>query len=166
MRADKETIHVLSILRADARATLTHLKTETGIPVSTLHDRLSKTLPRLITKYTALLNYAEIGYRTRAWFLVKSRKDTRETFETGMKKQKCINTLVRTSGTHDYIIEGIFTELNELEKFLEILETQQGVKAVSHLFTLSDIAREEFTPQPQAGENANHKPKQSSTHQT
>ncbi|MFH1649985.1 MAG: Lrp/AsnC family transcriptional regulator [Candidatus Woesearchaeota archaeon] len=145
---EDDLLKLIRILRKDARKSLTVLSKETGIPVSTVYEKLKQQAPMYVQKYTCLLDFHAMGYRTRAWFLLKVRKDSKQRFEEEVKGNEHINTLIRVSGQYDYVLEGVFTGMQEIEKFVDEMEKLHGLKSVLPLFTLEEITREGFFKEP------------------
>ncbi|MBI1972411.1 Lrp/AsnC family transcriptional regulator [Candidatus Woesearchaeota archaeon] len=138
---------VLTHLRANARMKLTTLSRKTKIPVSTLFDHL-KTPSPLMTKYTALLDFSKLGFTTRAHIIVKLAKEQREHFQGFILQHTSINSAYRINNGFDYLLEGIFHDLKELEEFLETMEEQYPLKMKQVYYIIDDLKREEFLSHP------------------
>ncbi len=134
---------VLSYLRENARMKLTTLSRKTGIPVSTIFDQM-KEPSSLITKYTALIDFGKLGFTTRAQIIVKLAKEQREQFREFIMQHKSINSAYRINNGFDYLLEGIFQNLKELEEFLETMEESYPLKTKQVYYIIDDLKREEF----------------------
>ena len=138
---------VLSYLRENARMKLTVLSKKTGIPISTIFDQLQRPSP--ITKgYTALLNFTELGFMTRAQIILKVQKDCREELGSFLLKHKSVNSAYRINNGFDYMVEGIFRDLKELEEFLETLDESYTLKMKQVFYIIEDLKREAFLSNP------------------
>ncbi|MBS3144631.1 Lrp/AsnC family transcriptional regulator [Candidatus Woesearchaeota archaeon] len=139
---NKEVL-VLSCLRENARMKLTTLSKKTGIPVSTIFDQMSDPAS-LMTKYTTLINFGRLGFNTRAQIIIKLAKEQREQFRAFILEHKSINSAYRINNGYDYLLEGIFRNLKELEEFLETMEEQYPLKTKQVYYIIDDLKREEF----------------------
>ncbi len=138
---------VLSYLRDNARMKLTTLSRKTGIPVSTIFDQM-KTPSSLMTKYTTLLDFGKLGFTARAQIIVKLAKEQREQFRLFILEHKSINSAYRINNGYDYLLEGVFHDLKELEEFLETMEEQYPLKTKQVYYIIDDLKREQFLSDP------------------
>ena len=141
---DKKDIKFLTHLRNNARETLTMISKKTGIPISTLYDRLKIHEKNLITKHTALIDFAKLGYLCRAHIAIKVTIDEREAIKEYLMKQNCVNSLYKINNGYDYLIEGVFLHVKEMEDFLERFEQKYKVMEKNVHYIIEDIKRESF----------------------
>lgn len=144
MTVSKEDLAVVSLLRQNARITLTRLARSTGIPVSTLFDRVHDLSGLGITRLTALLDFSALGFATRATLLLKAGKDKRDALKAYLLKASCVNSLVRVNNGYDFMAECVFRDLRELEELCEHLEQKYGVKHPEAHFVIEELKREAF----------------------
>ncbi len=149
---------VLAHLRENARMKLTTLSRKTGIPVSTIFDQMKEPLC-LMTKYTTLIDFGKLGFSTRAQIIVKLAKEQREQFKEFIMEHKSINSAYRINNGYDYLLEGIFRNLKELEEFLENMEEQYPLKTKQVYYIIDDLKREEFMSDPSYLEMVTQPPK-------
>ena len=138
---------VLSYLRENARIKLTTLARKTGIPVSTIFDQM-KEPSCLMTKYTTLIDFGKLGFGTRAQIIVKLAKEQREQFREFIMNHKSINSAYRINNGFDYMLEGVFRNLKELEEFLETMEESFPLKTKQVYYIIDDLKREQFLSDP------------------
>ena len=137
----KEAI-ILSHLRQEGRIALTEISRKTGLPVSTIFDRICAT--KAINRYTLLLNFSALGFGCRALILIRTTKDMRSGLCTYLIRHPYVNTLHRINNGHDFCIEGIFIDMGHLERFVEQLEEQFPIKDIQTHYLLEELAREGF----------------------
>ena len=140
----KKDLLVLTELRKDSRQRLTEISRQTRIPVSTLFDRVKTYKGGLVTKFTALLNFALFGFNTRATIILKVNKPSRERIKRFLWHHPRVNSLYKINNGYDYMIEGLFYNVKELEYFLEELETRFDVLRNEVYYIIEDIKRESF----------------------
>ena len=143
---NKKELLVITHLRQNARETLTRLSKKTGIPVSTIFDQLKRT--DVINKHTCLLNFSTLGFNTRANILLKVNREDRELVKDYLANNNNINTVYKTNNGFDFIIEGIFKHIKNLEDFMEILEEKFPIKSKQVFYIIDDIKREGFMTDP------------------
>lgn len=140
-KKQKESL-IISYLRNNARMSLTDLSKKTGIPVSTLFDKLKQFEESYSLKYISLLDFQNIGYNVRAIALINAKEKKHEL----MKKLSisfCCNTLLKINNGWDFLAELIFKSMNEAEGFLEKLEEEYGIH-YQLFYTIEKIQEESF----------------------
>ena len=140
---------ILSHLRKDARETLTKMSRMTGIPVSTIYDRLKMHEKELIKGYTCLLDFSKLGYSARAKIIVKVAREKRDQLEHYLLSHESVNSLYKINNGFDFMVEGIFRDIKQSEDFLEALEIKFGVKSKQVYYIIDDIKREAFMAEPE-----------------
>jgi len=147
-RTDEHMI-LLSHLRKNARQTLTNLSRATSIPVSTIFDRIKHYVESgWIVKYTALIDFQHFGYSTRAKMAFKIKKENKEDVRSFIEKHKQINGAFRVNNGFDFLIEGVFKNMKDLEEFLENFENKFNVQKREVFYIIEDIKRESFLSSP------------------
>ena len=145
----QKDLDILSNLRKNGRATLTSLSRKTSVPISTIYDRLKLyTEKNLVKKYVTLLDYALLGYNTRANIIVKAKKEKKEELREFLENHPHVNSLYKINNKYDFQIEVIFRNIKDLEEFLEQMEEKFGVKAQEVFYVIEELKREEFLSQP------------------
>ena len=143
---NKKELLIITHLRQNARETLTRLSKKTGIPVSTIFDQLIRT--DVINKHTCLLNFSNLGFNTRANIMLKVNREDRELVKDYLANNNNINTVYKTNNGFDFMIEGIFKHIKNLEDFMEILEEKFPIKSKQVFHIIDDIKREGFMTDP------------------
>lgn len=144
----KRDLEIMSFLRNNARESLTDMSKKTSIPVSTIYDRLKTMIDDCIVKHTSLLDFSKIGFTTRAQILLKVHKDKRLELKDFLVKHHMINTVSKINNGYDFMIDGIFRHMKELEDFLEEVETRFDVLDKSVHYVIEDLKRETFLENP------------------
>ncbi len=142
MKKEKELL-LLSHFRNNARLSLTKISRMTKIPVSTIFDKLKEYENNVIKKHTALVDFRKLGYEIKAHLLMKVPKDKRDSFQDFLRKHENVNNVFRINNGYDFLVEGLFRNLKELDRFIEQAEAH-GLEDKQEHFVLEEIAREEF----------------------
>ena len=117
---DKKEMLILANLRNNARETLTKMSRKTSIPVSTIFEKLKTYESGLIKKYTSLIDFTKLGYNTRATILVKTTKEYRDKLRQHLLLDKSLNSVYKINNGYDFMLEGIFREIKDVEQFFVI----------------------------------------------
>ena len=143
----KELI-IMSMLRRNARETLTRMSKMSKIPISTIYDKIKSHEDGLIRKHTCILDFTKLGFNTRASISLKVSKTRREELKDYLQKHPNVNTIYKINNGFDYWIECIFKNIKDLEDFLDLLEGKFGTKRQVY-FIIEDIKREAFMANPE-----------------
>lgn len=140
----KKDLVFLACLRENARETLTNISKKTRIPISTLYDRLKVHEGNLITKHTSLIDFTKLGYSCRVHIAIKVNIEDRDPVRNYLLCQSSVNSLFKINNGFDFLIEGIFHDVKEMEDFMEYFERKFLVREKSVHYIIEDIRREKF----------------------
>jgi Lrp/AsnC family leucine-responsive transcriptional regulator len=142
---DITDLNILCCLRENSRETLTKMSKVTRIPISSIFDRLRKLESiGVISKHTSLLDMEKIGLNMRVILLIKANGGQRAELEKRQTVNPHVNTLIRTTGTWDFVAEVIFLAVERLGSFLESLDKNYEGIEVSVQHVLKELRRESF----------------------
>jgi len=144
MKLKKNELLLLSHFRQNARQALTKISRDTGMPVSTIFDKLRKFDDGVILRHTSLLDFQKMGYTTRAQVFLKTTPNNRTPLSNFLKAYPNVNCVYRVNNGYDYLIEAIFRSIQDLESFLEALELEHGVTSKNVYYVIGEVARESF----------------------
>lgn len=139
---------LLSHFRRNARESLTTISRETQVPVSTIFDKLKHYEAQFIRKHTTLIDFAKLGYMTRANVMLKVAVEHRDVVRNYLLKHENVNSLFKINNGYDYLAELVFHHLKDLEDFLETLEQKYTITEKTVFYIIEDICREEFLAKP------------------
>jgi DNA-binding Lrp family transcriptional regulator len=138
---DKKDLKIISALRHNGRENITNISKRTGIPVTTIYDRIKNN--KLIQKFTVLIDLTLLGYSTRATILVKTTGD-KNTLKQHLLKSININNLYRINNGHDFMFDALFHTMKELEDFINELENKYFVIKHETHYIIEELCREKF----------------------
>ena len=143
----KKDVAVLAHLRQDGRMSLTSLSRKTGIPHSTLFDKIrSKNLP--VRRHTVLLDFEKLGFSTRAYILLAVEKQQKQELIAHLTNVEQINCLFQINNGWDLMLECIFRDMRSLEAFVDQLEAKFPIKGKQVHYILDEFKREGFLADP------------------
>jgi DNA-binding Lrp family transcriptional regulator len=139
----KET-KILAHLRNNARVGLTKLSRETKIPVSTIFDKIKALEESVVIRHTSLIDFQKLGYSTRANISLKVDRNDREALRDYLIKHQYVNSVYKINNGFDFMFEGIFKEIKQMEDFIEHLESKFKILEHKSFFIIEDLKRESF----------------------
>lgn len=146
---NKKDLLILSNLRQNARETLTKMSKNTGIPVSTLFDKLKIKMDGIILKHTCIIDFSKIGYQTKANILIKVKKEQREKLREYILRENCVNSAYKVNNGYDFLMEGIFKDINDIEIFFERIEKEFDIESKEVYYVINEIKKEDFLSKPE-----------------
>lgn len=145
---NQKDLQIIANLRTDARMPLTKMSKKTGIPVSTIFDRLKMNESDLIVKHTSLLDFAKLGYNTRANITLKVDRDDKEALKAFLVKHQSVNSVYKINNGFDFMVEGIFKQIKDMEEFIDDLEKRFKIQDKKSFFIIEDLKKEAFLSDP------------------
>ena len=144
MELSKRDMAILTNLRQDARITLTRLSKKTGIPISTIFERLKVFVNSGLVKFIAFADFARLGFVTRVLVAVKVDRRKRDEVRNYLVKHLNMNNVQRINNGFTFLAEAIFAHMEEAEDFVEDLESRFKIRKMRVFHILGDISRERF----------------------
>ena len=141
---NQKDLLLLINLRQNARETLTRLSRKTNIPISTIYDKLKLFYGDIIKKHTSILDFARLGYNARVNIMLRVDKEQREQIKDFLARKDCINSVFKINNGYDFLAEGIFKDIREVEDFLETLDDKFKIKSKQIYYVVDEIKREGF----------------------
>ncbi len=154
LKITRKDIQIISYLRRDSREMLTRLSKLTGVPVSTIFDRLKLHKGGLIKKNTSLIDFQMLGFNSRAKVAIKVDREDREDLKLVLKNHRNINSAYRINNGYDFMFEVLFRDMKELEDFIYSLETKFKIIDKHVYYIIDGIKEEEFLSNDDAEEIA------------
>jgi DNA-binding Lrp family transcriptional regulator len=140
----KKDLLLLSYLRNNARESLTKLSKKTGIPISTIFDRLKAYEKDFICNHVTLIDFSRLGYGAKVQIMIKVEKERRAEIKMHLMKNQFVNSAYKINNGYDFLIEGIFKDIGALQEFIENLEERFNINEKQVFFVIEDIKKEKF----------------------
>jgi len=145
----KKDILFLAYLRKDARETLTTISRKTSVPISSLYDKLRSLEKDIITKHTTIIDFSKLGYLCRANIILKVEIEDRDLAKNYLLCNENVNSLFKINNGYDFMVEGVFKHIKEMEDFLELFERKFKVLNKNVYYVIEDLKRESFLGEPE-----------------
>ncbi len=146
----KSEMMIISNLRNNARQSLTRMGRKTAIPISTIYEKIRCYEESVIKKYTVIIDFGKLGFATRVSMLLKTTKEKRDELKNFLLENKSINNVYKINNEYDFMAEGVFKELKDVELFLDKIENSFGVSDKRLFYIVDDIKNEGFMSNPEA----------------
>ncbi len=145
---DKKELQMLAHLRTNGRMRLTIMSKKIHVPVSTLYDKLKQFQKGLIKKHTALIDFKKLGFHTKSRTMIKVDKHDRNSVKLYLSNHPNINSVYKINNGYDFLIEGIFRHIRDVEDFLEKLDQKFNIKEEKTYYVVDEIKEEGFLSNP------------------
>lgn len=149
---DKKDLKILAHLRNNSRETLTKISRVSGIPISTIFDRMKDFEQMLRCRNTVLIDFSRMGFNARVKIVVKAERESRDNVKNFLLKHPSINSVYKINNGYDFLFEGIFRNVKDLEEFLEELD-QFSISSKQVYYVIEDLQRESFLTDAKIAEN-------------
>ncbi|HLC55368.1 MAG TPA: Lrp/AsnC ligand binding domain-containing protein [Candidatus Nanoarchaeia archaeon] len=143
-RINKKELLILLELRRNARETLTTISKRTGVPVSTIFDKLKHNMNHLVKKHTSLIDFSQLGYGVRMQVALKVHKDYREEAREFLLKHPYVNSAYRVNNGYHYLVDVVLKDLTHVERFLEELENNFRIEEKQVFYIIDELKQEAF----------------------
>ena len=140
----KRDLLILSELRNNSRESLTRISRNIAMPVSTIFDKLRFYSGNLIVKHTTLIDFSKLGFNARANIMIKVDKNFRDEARNFLTNHHNINSVYKVSNGFDFLVEGIFKNVKDVEDFLEYFESKFKLEEIEVYYVIEDIKKETF----------------------
>ena len=138
----QKDLQIICSLRQNSRMPLTKISRITQIPVSTIYDKLQKS--EAIVRNTVLLDFSKLGYGARGNVLLKVGKEDKQQLHEFLCRNASVNSVYRVNNGYDFMVEGVFRQLKDMEEFLDALKARFSVEDEKTFFIIDEVQREKF----------------------
>ena len=135
---------ILAHIRRDAGKPVPKISKETGIPNSTIYEKINRQFRHIVKRRAALVDFSKLGFHSIVMFAISCREGTREEVRQFLIEHPRINTLHRINFGWDFLAEGIFRNLGEAEDFKAHLKEAFSPSAIEGFSVVEELKREQF----------------------
>lgn len=145
----KKDAEIISHLRNNARKKITVIAKQTGIPVTTIYDKLRAHEKKFIKKHTTLLDFQKFGLYAKASIAINVDRDSKEALQKFLFDHPNVNSLSKVNFGTDFLFEVVFKSQNDLENFSENLEREYKITRLQIFNIIEELKREDFLTKPE-----------------
>src|SRR3989344_3839407 len=145
---NKKDIKILRLLKQNSKFTNEEISKKTGIPITTVHNRIKK-LEKLgiIKNYTVILDNKKLGKEISAYILVtvdykllKQKGISQHDIARTLKKYHFVETVSMITGLSDIIILVCVENIDQLDELItKELRNIEGIEKTQTLVVLSNF---------------------------
>lgn len=136
-------LELISCFRNNARDTLTKISKRTGVPISTIFDKLRKYQKDLIVKHTSLLDFNKLGFSVVVKSFIKLGRGQRKELTEFLMNNEHVNNMTAISNRYDFLVELVFKDLKELKEFTEKIDSF-GIQEKEDFYVIEYLKKESF----------------------
>lgn len=148
MVINEKDLKILAKLKENSKKTTAHISAQTGIPVTTVHNRIKRMEKKgIIKKYTLELNHAVLGNNLTAYLMIHTTnmlanglKVNQEDTAKEIKALSGIETVELLAGHGDILAKARVKDVNELnEKIMQEIRKIDGVDKTQTMVVLNEF---------------------------
>ncbi len=141
---DEKDLRILQALQKDAKAATSQLAKQTGIPPTTIHNRIKRMEAEgIIQGYRPVLDWEQVGLGLHAMIFI-----TAQSADSGIDQDDLAKATAKlpgvqrvriVTGTHDLILDVRLANVRALDKLLiKALRTMPGIAKTETLIVLDE----------------------------
>lgn len=131
---------LLSEFRKGARDSLTSMSRRTGIPVSTIFDKLKLYEKSFIKRHTSIIDFGKLGFDVRVQLLLKARD--RDELKKFLLLHSAVNNFYEINNGYEFMVDAVFRNMGEYFTFNQEMDCLINKK--NEFFVLQELKRESF----------------------
>lgn len=147
MKLDEKDTKILELLKGDAKLTTSQISKKTGIPITTIHNRIKKLESSGIIKgYTVLVDHKLLGEEVLVYILatvnynISGKKISQEEIARILKSNSAVEEVNILTGMNDMIIKARFSSIAQLNKFItNSLRNIEGIDKTQTMVVIDEI---------------------------
>lgn len=141
---DETDEKILAKLVENSRMPISKISAQTGIPDSTVSNRIKKLENNnIIEQYTTIINPEAIGIKVIAMIIIQTETEKHENVEKELPKLTEVSQVYSVSGEYDILIKLWAHSLDELNDIINSkIRTIDGIEELRELIIM-DVLKEE-----------------------
>ena len=147
---DEKDVLIMTYMRKNSRTTLTEIAKRSNSPISTIYEKLKVLRRNIIKKNTSIIDFNKMGFYARAKFVLQANINHKKPLLEYLMNHGNVNSLYKINNGYDFLFEGIFRNMKDLEDFVENLRMKFKMKKCEIYYIIEEAKREEFMADPEA----------------
>ncbi len=141
---DQTDEKIINELIKNSRMPISKISLKTGIPDSTISNRLNKLEKNnIIDQYTTIINPKSVGIEITAMIIIQTETEKHENVEKELPKLDKVYEVYSVSGEYDILIKVWAHTLEELNEILLQIRTIDGIEELRELIVMETL-KDEF----------------------
>ncbi|HIH38137.1 Lrp/AsnC family transcriptional regulator [Candidatus Woesearchaeota archaeon] len=139
---------IISHLRKDGRIKVTKIAKSTGIPVTTIYDRIQRPARNVIKRHVTLLDFEKLGLHAHSNVAIKVDRSHLHELESYLLGHPNVNSLSRINHDFDFLAETVFRNIAESEEFIGSLQEKFPISMLQKFPVVNELKKEAFLTDP------------------
>ena len=141
---DENDKKILTELISNSRMPISKISSKTGIPDSTVSNRIKKLENNnIIEQYTTIINPEAIGIKVIAMIIIQTETEKHENVEIELPKLDKVSQVYSISGEYDILIKVWAHTLEELNDIVKSeIRTIDGIEELRELIVMEKLKEE------------------------
>ena len=141
---DENDKKILTELISNSRMPISKISSKTGIPDSTVSNRIKKLENNnIIEQYTTIINPEAIGIKVIAMIIIQTETEKHENVEIELPKLDKVSQVYSISGEYDILIKVWAHTLEELNDIVNSeIRTIDGIEELRELIVMENLKEE------------------------
>ena len=141
---DENDKKILTELISNSRMSISKISSKTGIPDSTVSNRIKKLENNnIIEQYTTIINPEAIGIKVIAMIIIQTETEKHENVEIELPKLDKVSQVYSISGEYDILIKVWAHTLEELNDIVNSeIRTIDGIEELRELIVMEKLKEE------------------------
>ena len=141
---DENDKKILTELISNSRMPISKISSKTGIPDSTVSNRIKKLENNnIIEQYTTIINPEAIGIKVIAMIIIQTETEKHENVEIELPKLDKVSQVYSISGEYDILIKVWAHTLEELNDIVNSeIRTIDGIEELRELIVMEKFKEE------------------------
>lgn len=141
---DQTDRKILNVLSENSRTSISSISKKTGIPNSTISNRIHKLEQNnVIEQYATILNPEKIGINITAMIIIQTQTEKHEHVEIELPKIEQVSQVYSISGEYDILIKLWAKNLEELNDIINSqIRTIDGIEELRELIVMERLKDE------------------------
>ena len=141
---DENDKKILTELISNSRMPISKISSKTGIPDSTVSNRIKKLENNnIIEQYTTIINPEAIGIKVIAMIIIQTETEKHENVEIELPKLDKVSQVYSISGEYDILIKVWAHTLEELNDIVNSeIRTIDGIEELRELIIMEKLKEE------------------------
>lgn len=141
---DENDKKILKELTDNSRMPISKISLKTGIPDSTVSNRIKKLEKNnIIENYTTIINPEAIGIKVTAMIIIQTETEKHENVEKELPKLNKVSQVYSISGEYDILIKVWAHTLEELNDIVNSeIRTIDGIEELRELIVMEKLKEE------------------------
>ena len=141
---DENDKKILTELISNSRMPISKISSKTGIPDSTVSNRIKNLeINNIIEQYTTIINPEAIGIKVIAMIIIQTETEKHENVEIELPKLDKVSQVYSISGEYDILIKVWAHTLEELNDIVNSeIRTIDGIEELRELIVMEKLKEE------------------------